>query len=565
MSGSPVPLALEVDPAWEGRAGEVLAALEAGRLPAGAVAVKESTVRTVHRVALAGGVEAFVKRDRPRSLFERVKGLVLGSRSRAEWRNLGRLGRQGFPVPERIALGERRRAGPLGLGLGLEESVLVTRSVGPAERLYSWLAAAGPAARQAVLREAAALARRLHDAGYFHRDYHCGNILVASAGGVAGADRVAGAGAGGGAGRLFLVDLARVLKLPFVPRAARARDLAILLHDLADLLGPEERRVALEAYGGPPGFAARVRAAEAARRRERLASRGKRCVVPSTAFRIERCGPLRIFRRAEVAAGEVLAAIERHRATIAAGPGAPGFLKRDHATSVSRQGALAVKEFPERGALASLQHLVRRHRGRAAWMAAHALILRGIATPEPLALVEVRGAGLVRGSVIVTRFVEDAQDLHRFVNLSWSGLAPREARAVLAALARFVAKLHSEGLYHNDLKPTNVLVRGGGGGGGAEFLLLDLDGLSLRKRLTERRRAKNLAQIEDYARLYFARVSRRARLRFFAEYLRAARIGRQAARRLLMRIEREVRARAERRARRAALSGRAALGSEASA
>jgi tRNA A-37 threonylcarbamoyl transferase component Bud32 len=569
------PLAIEVDPAFAGRVAPLTDALAAGRLPEGAVAVKESTLRTVHRVALAPDLVLFVKRDRPRDRTERAKYAILPSRARAEWRNIGRLRAAGFDVPERALLAERRAI------FGLEEAILATRAVEPAAAFYRHLEGAGPAARRAALGAAGALARRLHEAGFFHRDFHGGNLLVREP--VPGTDPGAAPG-------LVLLDLHRLVKLSSVAESLRARDLAIFCHDVREVVGGEGIAAFLEGYGAAPGLVARALAAEGARRRERLRSRGRRCVVRSTGFRIEDRGRYRVFRRADVPLEPILAAIERHRATIEAGPGAPGFVKRDHTTRVSRQPALvaageaagevAVKEFPEKGLLGAVQHFVRRHRGRQAWLSSHALLLRGLGTPLPLALVEVRRAGLVAGSFLLTRWVADAEDLHLFIDRRFAGargeplagraegpwgrgaerswLGPRGERHAVRAFARFIARLHAEGLYHGDLKLPNVLVRErparADGTPDLEFLLLDLEALSPAKRLTARRRVKNLAQIEDYARLHLSVVKRSHRARFLDEYGRAlepaagAAERRRAARWLAAEVEVEVRARAARRA-----------------
>src|SRR5206468_394448 len=79
-------------------------------------------------------------------------------------------------------------------------------------------------------------------------------------------------------------------------------------------------------------------------------------------------------------------------------------------------GDIAVKEFPDRGLLRGLANLVRTHRGRQAWLAAHALLVRKIETPLPLALVEVRRLGLVVASYVLTRWLEPAEDAHLYVD-----------------------------------------------------------------------------------------------------------------------------------------------------
>lgn len=496
-------------------------AIERGEPPPGAALVKENLGRATWRCEVAGVGAVYVKRDRARGLLERAKFLLLASRAAAEHRNLVRLLALGVPAPLPVASAERRTLGVI------SDAVLVTRAIEGAATLRERLAPERIAA-------AARLLRALHDAHLFHRDYHAGNILVRRD------------------GSLALVDLQKMRRLPALPPRLRARDCAVFLHDLGDVLDEAGRRAFLESYGAAPALAGRVERAVRARRAERMASRAKRCVVPSSGFRIEDLPGLRVYRRADVPLAGALAAVDAHRRTIEAGPGAPGFVKRDPPTTcISRQGriasegpgaaAVAVKEFPSRGPAYALESLVRRHRGREAWMAAHALLVRGIETPLPLALVEERRCGLVFASYVLTRWLEPAEDAHLYVDRRFaqgrpvappgrsrgpwgeggerSPLGARGEAEAVRAFARFVARLHAEGIYHGDLKLPNVLVVEGSAGAPPSFALLDLDAVR-QTRLSRRRRAKNLAQVEDYTRYYLPQVKRTHRVRFLEEYAR---------------------------------------------
>jgi tRNA A-37 threonylcarbamoyl transferase component Bud32 len=127
-----------------------------------------------------------------------------------------------------------------------------------------------------------------------------------------------------------------------------------------------------------------------------------------------------------------------------------------------------------------------------AWHAARALARAGFRTPEPVAAVEYRRRGMLTKSFFLTTGVEGAVPADQY----WWDLrqAPApERRRFVAELAGLFAALHAAGVYHNDLKDANVLVRHGPAG--HECYLLDLECVRRGPRVSRRRRVKNLVQL----------------------------------------------------------------------
>jgi len=396
-----------------------LEALTRGELPAGAEIVKRTRVREVLRIPLADGDAAYLKRER------KARARRPGAGVAREYANLERLRAAGFAAVEPLAVAERRTATH-------HEALLVTRALPGAAPLSRPLRRAEPARARALLAEAAVLARRLHEARLWHRDLHAGNLLLQGE-------------------LLVLVDVQKLRALPFpLPAWLRARDLVWLVSDGRLGTAAPPQRIA-EAYaqalpGGPDPERFGVRLAHAAARamRARLSSRERRCVVASTGFRRERRGALAILRRADVTTSAALAAAsaasgsETRLPDVAGGP-APGPAPDRFARG---QGA------PEPGAPARAPALARRfgrglalreplalgHPGLRAWRLAHALLLRGVETPAPLALVEARRFGFVSHSVLVTRCADDALELA----VALAG-APGRAQAAGRELARWHA------------------------------------------------------------------------------------------------------------------------------
>ena len=154
---------------------------------------------------------------------------------------------------------------------------------------------------------------------------------------------------------------------------------------------------------------------------------------------------------------------------------------------------------------------------RRAFDAARALAARGFGVPEVVAAVEERRLGAVRRSFFVTREVTGAVTADRY----WEGLAagrPAARRRFAAWLGELFRRLHAAGVYHNDLKDVNVLVRPGRTDA-LESVLLDLERVRIGRAVSRRRRTKNLVQLD---RTLGRAADATTRLRFLRAYLGAA-------------------------------------------
>jgi serine/threonine protein kinase len=147
------------------------------------------------------------------------------------------------------------------------------------------------------------------------------------------------------------------------------------------------------------------------------------------------------------------------------------------------------------------------------------LLERGYATAAPVAVVEYRRWGLlikslhfseeILGAKSVDCFWRDDLALQRGV----PGYSRR--RLFLKSLARLFSSLHENGIYHNDLKASNILVVNRGTVFDAIFSLIDLQGLRKCLFVSRRRRIKNLAQLN---RTLGVHLTRTEKLYFFKTY-----------------------------------------------
>ncbi len=110
---------------------------------------------------------------------ELLRGRIPRSRGWREWENAGRVAALGIPTVTRVAMGERRRFGRE------EESFFLSAAV-EGESLETFLPVryAPPLTHEVVLekrrviRQVADLTRRLHGAGFYHRDYYLGHLFI---------------------------------------------------------------------------------------------------------------------------------------------------------------------------------------------------------------------------------------------------------------------------------------------------------------------------------------------------------------------------------------------------
>jgi hypothetical protein len=230
-------------PGFRGEAAESFAvadpAAEAARLADPAAATK-----TLHwgrnylylaRVATADGpLDVVVKQFRVAGWRARLGRRLRGeSKAAKSWRVARELAAAGLPTPEPLLLLEAEREGGA--------SIFVCRHLAARVEARHLLRArhAGREREEfpaldfdAFVDAAAALARRLHDAGFWHRDFSIGNLLVR----LPAADSPL---------EIALVDLNRCRSGRAVSRGERMRDLARLKLDFA-----ADRRRLLAAYFG---------------------------------------------------------------------------------------------------------------------------------------------------------------------------------------------------------------------------------------------------------------------------------------------------------------------------
>ncbi len=455
--------------------------------------LRESRYRVTARVETAVG-PLLLKAHRVRRRGESWGSLVRRSRARAEWDAAWTLAARGVRAPAALAFGERRRGGRL------REAFLLTSYLAEHAPFRRAFAEARIARRGDLARAVGRFVRRMHDAGFDHRDLHAENLLVGPF----------------GAGDLVVVDLHRHRVGGPVPPRARVRALGRLLHDLGPLLGPGGRFRMLVSYAGADGRAAARRLARGAARegarieRVRVKSRAKRCFLESTVYTRD-VGRRTGARRRDLPLDRLERALREHEEAIARRD--DRVVKVGRKSRLTRHGDVVVKETFPAGLVGRAKDLLAPRRRRAGYQNAHLLTVLGVDTARPLAWVHERGRDYVLYDDLTSRPRLDVLARERYLGRD---------RAVQVRLrdasAAWIASLHARGVYHGDLKGVNVRVAEDGAS--LRFFLVDTDRVRrFAHPVDRRRRVKNLAQLAASIAVV---VTRTERLRWYRRY--AARV-----------------------------------------
>lgn len=305
----------------------------------------------------------------------------------------------------------------------------------------------GSAAGLDALRGVLSLFGQLHAAGLAQNDPHIGNFLISG-------------------DKPFLIDGDGVGRLGQPAGEAAVKNLALLLAQLSpawdawsmQVVDDWERESGFRADPGVLGGA--IRDARAWRLRRFLPKTLRNC----TQFRVDRSWDR--FRSAvRSLPGDFLAALEDPDALVAKGR----LLKDGRTCTVAAcevsGRTVVIKRYNVKGLGHAVSRAWRPSRAWHAWREGHRLSFLGIATPQPLVLIEER-VGPMRGRAFL---VTDYCDSVNIAKLLQPSLPPPPD--VGAAICRLFAQLASYRLTHGDLKASNLLWAGG------DLELIDLDAL----------------------------------------------------------------------------------------
>lgn len=513
--------------------------------------IKSNKARTTLSAPFVNGQRVVVKRYRIRGWREKIKYLFVPSRARIEWRMMDALRARGIPASVPLAYGERRWCGVL-----LDESLIIKEIPGCLsfqayiKRHYSGtLSKVKILQKRALLRKLADFIRHIHEKNIDHRDFHGGNILVTEA--------------DSGEPVFYLIDLHKARVCNRLSLRRKINNLALQ----CDIPGfPFSRTDCLRLikyynnYCSPApslplegggegggvtclfhakkdfkGFALKTLKRIEILKNKRLKSTTRWCLKLSNVFAVYKSKGIRIYYRKEYKFADILDLVKRvednpeleHGQTSLSMP--PNYNVQCHVLKRSSKSVVFLEEIPFReipkkvvvkynfcrGFFDMLKKTFLGTRCRRAWIAANGLIVRGIPTPQPIALIEKKSFGFTKDNLLLTEYVDGLLSVNDYISKYFNNNLNKKKRLFTEELARLVRLFHDTGIYHGDLSGRNILVKERQRKNW-EIFITDLDAASLWKKLTLKRQLKNLSQINDCPDC----ITNADRMRFFKTYFR---------------------------------------------
>jgi len=455
--------------------------------------ITESNLRWAAIFTLSNGKKIFFKRDKTKGWVEYLKYSILPSKGRKEWFIAYQSGKRHLNIPRPLGWMERVHRGMV------QESFYLSEAIGSG---VSLIEETDRLREEQTFNALVKIVRKMHDSGLYHRDLHAGNFLWDGE-------------------SLFLTDLHRARILKSLSVEQRLANLSHLFHSLRSIWEEGEWSRFLERYFAEDPispqererFLQKIHSGMDRLQRRQWKSRSRRCLKKSTEFSIRKEKGTTVYHRKDFSFDRLKGAVERHIFLVQERPFE--LLKKSPKVRVSlfRDGAerICVKQFCSPRLWDRLKERFRLSKGMKAWVGGNGLRVRGMSTIKTLALMERKGWSEQPESFLVMEVLEGGHELDRYILKGFGDL--KEKRQFIEAFAKWLSRFHRMDLYHRDMKTCNILVSEGGKTW--DFNLLDLEDVSLDKRVNEEMLFKNFLQLNTSTPRIITWTDR---LRFFEAY-----------------------------------------------
>ncbi|MGR3179225.1 MAG: lipopolysaccharide kinase InaA family protein [Candidatus Anammoxibacter sp.] len=520
--------------------------------------VKSNAVRSVKTITIGKDDILYFKHYIPKGWRDLAKFTLFGSKAEREWRNGCEILKMGVSAGEPVAYGEKMR------GFVVSDNFLMVKAIPESIPISDILSGtvfqneSGFKEKREILRRLSVFIIKLHKNGILHKDLHAGNILVNA--GILDSQRSDPLISDSKTNNLSndlkntetgfsIIDLHDVRCKRALSLNTKLKNLASNLYSLTKYCSRPQVLFVMKEYlniclkdQSEKHTIKHVNNLIIHFKRRHMLSRSKRCLKNSSGFSVKSYKNIddlmrasyRVYFRKSYNNGIINAAIKIHNESKKLHPdhvikdtprvSVTAFRITDNVDNgdeKSFDGTICVKEHKNPGVFRQIREAVLASRGKKAWYAANGFVVRKQATPMSIALVEIRKWGLLKSSLVISEYIEQATLVYIYVSncLSTSAGVTRK-RNFIEAFARSFKNIHKEGIFHADLKGGNILVKEIGETGW-EFFYLDLDRVSFKKSVTKYEIIKNLTQLNASLPNEFSFSDR---MRFYKNYLPKRRI-----------------------------------------
>jgi len=204
---------------------------------------------------------------------------------------------------------------------------------------------------------------------------------------------------------------------------------------------------------------------------------------------------------------------------------------------------LYFKKYLYRSNIDFLKHIFRPSRAKRALSASTMLRQNGFCAPRVIGTFEKTTGYFTTQMFLIT---EEAENNGSFVQYWQNHIVPNRdlsrKKRFIESFAKIIGKLHSDGIFHGDLRLNNVLVREKDAGW--EFCFIDNERTKKFNTIPNRMRLKNLVQIN----MFCCSTSKTDQMRFFEAYSNAAKLEKRAAKHIAKAVLKNMLRRLKRRA-----------------
>ncbi len=462
---------------------------------------KENMVRT-SGFFVKGKEKFFVKVFKEGGLGDVLKSMVLGHKAKKEFLASRYLTKCGVNTAKVVAVGVG--------SFPSTKAVIISEAISDFVTLEKLFSDIRPEDKDRYLGLLAEFTSVLHRASFQHRDYHLGNLLLVRD--------------SGKNGEIFVIDLHRTSFPRKMTNRRGLLNMANIVYYLKPYIDEKDIYKFLSQYKekNPDSrwdidrVGSLIERRVGRMERRRFSSRTKRCYKKSSEFSYIKSKDQNIYflREIEGRLDEILGLVKDFSR------GGGRVIKDGKKSKVvlfdTKRGELIIKGYENLSLRNRIEAKVRKSRGHAFWWAARGISVRGFDTPKPLALIMKKRLFVPKEIYVVTESISPSLELDRFIAKNFSKGDNRDKKTLLISdLAFIIGGLYNRGVYHGDLKASNIAVREERGA--YKFSFLDLDNVRFMKRISKRRMAKNLSQLFVTIPLLFDAFDRRDFLHTYLE------------------------------------------------